>query len=50
MLSKTFDFPDPFNPVMALKRSSKPLMTVRLAYDLKPSMHTSSTYIAREWE
>ena len=38
MASKIFDFPLPFNPVIALKRGSNPLTTVRVAYDLKPSI------------
>jgi len=42
-----FDLPEPFNPVIALNNGSNPGTTVRLAYDLKPSMHTSSMYIAR---
>ena len=45
MESKMFDFPLPFNPVMALKYWSNWGTTVRCAYDLKPSMQTSSTYI-----
>ena len=45
--SKMFDLPEPFNPVIALNNGSNPGTTVRLAYDLKPSMHTSSMYIAR---
>jgi hypothetical protein len=31
-----FDLPDPFRPVIELKLSSHPEMTVRTAYDLKP--------------
>jgi hypothetical protein len=34
--SKMLDFPDPFRPVIELKLSSHPEMTVRTAYDLKP--------------
>jgi hypothetical protein len=30
------DLPDPFRPVIELKLSSHPEMTVRTAYDLKP--------------
>jgi hypothetical protein len=36
-----FDFPEPFRPVMALKVGSQPVMTVRTAYDLKPSIINS---------
>ena len=35
--SRTFDLPLPLSPVMALNWESKPEMTVRVAYDLKPS-------------
>jgi hypothetical protein len=35
------DFPVPFRPVMALNCSSKPGMTTRCAYDLKPSSDIS---------
>ena len=44
--SRIFDLPDPLRPVMELKLSSHPVMTVRTAYDLKPSMTTSTTLIA----
>lgn len=40
-----FDFPEPFRPVIQLKELSHPEMTVRVAYDLKPSMMSSSTFI-----
>jgi len=43
--SRIFDFPDPLRPVIELKLSSQPLITVRTAYDLKPSMTTSMTLI-----
>ena len=43
--SKIFDLPEPFRPVIELKLSSQPLMTVLTAYDLKPSMTTSMTLI-----
>lgn len=43
--SRMFDFPLPLRPVMELKLSSHPLMTVRTAYDLKPSMTISTTLI-----
>jgi hypothetical protein len=35
------DLPEPFRPVIALKVGSQPVMTVRTAYDLKPSMISS---------
>lgn len=41
--SRILDFPLPFRPVIELKVSSQPLMTVRTAYDLKPSMTISTT-------
>ena len=41
--SRIFDFPLPLRPVIELKVSSQPLMTVRTAYDLKPSMTISTT-------
>ncbi len=41
--SRIFDFPLPLRPVMELKVSSHPLITVRTAYDLKPSMTISTT-------
>ena len=43
MESSIFDFPLPLRPVIELKLSSQPLITVRTAYDLKPSMTTSTT-------
>jgi len=47
--SNTFDLPDPFKPVMALNAGSQPLITVRVAYDLKPSITISLMCIlARE--
>lgn len=36
MASRILDLPLPFRPVMELKLSSHPEMTVRTAYDLKP--------------
>ena len=41
--SRIFDLPLPLRPVMELKLSSHPLMTVRTAYDLKPSITISTT-------
>ena len=41
--SSIFDFPLPLSPVIELKLSSQPRMTVRTAYDLKPSITTSTT-------
>ncbi len=35
--SKIFDLPEPLSPVIALNSRSKPLTTVRTAYDLNPS-------------
>lgn len=46
MESRMLDFPEPLSPVMALKDGSKPDTTVRVAYDLKPSITTSSMYMA----
>lgn len=46
MASSTFDLPLPLSPVMALKRGSNPLTTVRVAYDLKPSRMISSMCMA----
>ena len=43
--SRIFDFPLPLRPVMELKLSSQPLITVRTAYDLKPSITISTTLI-----
>lgn len=43
--SRMFDFPLPLRPVIELKLSSHPLMTVRTAYDLKPSITISTTLI-----
>jgi hypothetical protein len=55
--SRIFDFPEPFNPVMALKDSSNPgvispvlfrmdsgspVMVVRTGYDLKPKISSLS--------
>lgn len=45
MASNILDFPLPLRPVMELKLSSQPLMTVRTAYDLKPSITISTTFI-----
>ena len=41
--SRIFDFPLPLRPVIELKLSSHPLITVRIAYDLKPSITISTT-------
>jgi hypothetical protein len=46
MASRMLDLPLPFKPVMALKRGSNAGTMVRCAYDLNPSMQTSSTYMA----
>lgn len=43
--SRILDFPLPFKPVIALNDGSKPLMTVRLPYDLKPSIDMLFMYI-----
>lgn len=40
--SKMLDLPDPFRPVIELKLSSHPEITVRTAYDLKPWKIVSS--------
>ena len=48
MLSSTFDLPEPLAPVMALNCGSKPLITVRRAYDLKPSRMISMRYMGQE--
>jgi hypothetical protein len=40
-----FDLPEPFNPVIAVNDESQPLITVRLAYDLNPSITTSFSHI-----
>lgn len=45
MESRILDFPEPFKPVMALNSGSQSLITVRVAYDLKPSSTSSSTNI-----
>lgn len=42
-----FDLPEPFKPVMALKKGSKPGTTVRVAYDLNPSKQTSLMCMAK---
>ena len=47
MASRMLLFPEPFKPVMALNRGSNAGTTVRCAYDLNPSMHTSSTYMTQ---
>jgi len=44
--SRMLDLPLPFRPVMALNCWSKPVTTVRLAYDLKPSIMISSICMA----
>ena len=46
MESKMFDLPEPLRPVMALNCGSRDGTTVRFAYDLKPSIVISSTYMA----
>ena len=43
-----FDFPDPFRPVIALNFGSKRPITVRCAYDLKPSTMISMIRMVRE--
>ena len=43
--SSTLDFPEPLRPVMALNCGSKSVMTVRVAYDLKPSRTISTMCI-----
>lgn len=48
MASKIFDLPEPFSPVMALNSESQPVITVRVAYDLKPSRIISWMYIATD--
>ena len=45
MESRMFDFPDPFRPVIALNFGSKRPITVRCAYDLKPSTMISMILI-----
>lgn len=40
------DLPDPLSPVMQLNEASQPEITVRVAYDLNPSMISSSTFMA----
>ena len=35
--SRMLDLPLPFRPVMALNSGSNPAISVRVAYDLKPS-------------
>lgn len=47
--SRIFDFPLPLRPVMELKLSSHPLITVRTAYDLKPSITISMTLMLAVW-
>ena len=44
--SSTFDLPEPLRPVIALNSGSKPVMTVRFAYDLKPSRMISRICMA----
>ena len=46
MASKMLLFPLPFSPVMALKSGSNPSISVRCAYDLKPSRTTFFMYIS----
>ena len=48
MESRMFDFPDPFRPVIALNFGSKRPITVRCAYDLKPSTMISMIRMVRE--
>lgn len=43
--TKMLDLPDPLSPVIAVKEGSQPLIAVRLAYDLNPSITTSFTHI-----
>lgn len=43
--SRIFDFPLPFKPVIALNDGSKPSITVRLPYDLKPSIDMLFMYM-----
>ena len=38
MASRMLDLPEPLRPVMELKLSSHPDITVRTAYDLKPCL------------
>lgn len=45
MLSRIFDFPVPFKPVIALNSLSNPSISVRRPYDLKPSMTIDLMYI-----
>ena len=45
MESRIFDFPLPFNPVIALNNGSKSLISVRCAYDLNPSIVIDLIYI-----
>ena len=47
MESRMFDFPDPFRPVIALNFGSKRPITVRCAYDLKPSTMISIMRIVK---
>lgn len=46
MASRMLLFPLPFRPVMALKSGSKPTISVRWAYDLKPSRTICLMYIS----
>ncbi len=45
MESRMLLLPDPLRPVMALKAGSKPLISVRWPYDLKPSMTIDLIYM-----
>ena len=48
MESRMFDLPEPFKPVIALKDESKSEISVRVAYDLKPSRMTFVIYIVAQ--
>lgn len=45
MASRILDFPDPLSPVIALNSMSQPEIVVRVAYDLNPSIISSSMYM-----
>lgn len=47
--SRMLDLPLPLSPVMALNSGSKPLISVRWAYDLKPSMAIDFMNIALDF-
>ena len=46
MASRMLDLPLPLRPVMALNSESKPEISVREAYDLKPSSTIPLMYMA----